>query len=64
MDEELVKHAKFEIEQVHASTTSNEMSEYPQSPSPLCKWRTGQCDFYEVCFGGMKHDDFRKMRKK
>lgn len=64
VDEELVKHAQFEIEQIHASTESNNILEYPQNPSPLCKWRTGQCDFYEVCFGGMSHDDFRKMRKK
>jgi len=63
VDEELVQHAKFELEQIHASTTTDDMSDYQQNPSPLCKWRTGQCDFYEVCFGGMTHEDFRKMRE-
>jgi ATP-dependent exoDNAse (exonuclease V) beta subunit len=60
VDEDLIKHAKFEIEQIHASTGSNNMHDYRQNPSPLCKWRSGQCDFYDVCFGGMSHETFRK----
>lgn len=59
VDEDLIKHAQFEIEQVHASTGSNHIGEYPQRPSPLCKWKTGQCDFYDVCFGGMSNVAFR-----
>ena len=62
VDEDLVKHAKFEVEQIHASTTSDDVVEYPQRPSPLCKWRTGQCDFYDVCFGGVASDEFRKRK--
>lgn len=48
--EDLVNEAKFEIEQIHASTESNNKIDYPMKPSPLCKWSTGQCDFYEKCF--------------
>ena len=64
VDDDLVKHAQFEIEQIHASTESDEVGDYPQRPSPLCKWRTGQCDFYDVCFGGVSSDEFRKRKGK
>jgi len=47
---ELLDLAKFEVEQIHAATESKEMHDYPMKPSPLCKWKTGQCDFYEKCF--------------
>ena len=47
---ELVKDALFEIEQIHFSTENAEtISEYPKKPSPLCKYSTGQCDFYNIC---------------
>lgn len=48
--QDLLDHAKFEIENMHLSTTSDNMADYPKKTSPLCKWRTGQCDFYDVCF--------------
>ena len=64
VDDDLVKQAKFEIEQVHASTLSKRIEDYPQRPSPLCKWRTGQCDFYDLCFGGMTVEEFRRRAKK
>ncbi len=60
VDDELISHARFEIEQIHASTKSDSAIDYPQRPSPLCKWRTGQCDFYDVCFGGVSSEDFLK----
>lgn len=60
VDEELIQHAKFELEQIHSSTTSDDICDYPQNPSPLCKWKSGQCDFYEVCFGGMSIPEFHK----
>jgi len=49
VDEDLLKQAKFEIEQIHFSTESAEISDYPQQRSPLCKYSTGQCDFYDMC---------------
>ncbi len=52
VDEDLVKHAEFYIEQIHASTLTEDIDDYPMKTSPLCKWRSGQCDFYEYCFRG------------
>ncbi len=49
-DETLIKEAKFEIEQIHASTETNDKIDYQKKPSGLCKWSTGQCDFYDTCF--------------
>jgi len=45
----LVKDALFEIEQIHAATESAIIMDYPKKKSPLCKYSTGQCDFYEIC---------------
>lgn len=52
VDDDLVRHAEFKIEQIHASTDSDDISDYPQNQTPLCKWSSGQCDFYEHCFRG------------
>jgi CRISPR/Cas system-associated exonuclease Cas4 (RecB family) len=60
VDDDLLLHARVAIEQIHGHTLSNALDDYPQRPSPLCKWRTGQCDFYDVCFGGMSVEEFRK----
>jgi putative RecB family exonuclease len=51
VNKELLDFAKFEIEQIHASTDTEKLDNYPLKPGPLCKWKTGQCDFYEKCFG-------------
>jgi hypothetical protein len=40
----------FEIEQIHAATEdADSLMQYPKKQSPLCKYSTGQCDFYEIC---------------
>lgn len=52
VDEELLKLAEFKIEQIHASTDSDEIVDYKKNETPLCKWSTGQCDFYDYCFNG------------
>jgi len=53
VDDSLILDAKFQIEQIHQETTDkNTIGEYPQKQSPLCKWGSGQCDFYEYCFEG------------
>jgi len=50
VDEELLNLARTEIELIHAHTSITEkIHDYPKSPSPLCKWGNGQCDFYDVC---------------
>jgi putative RecB family exonuclease len=50
VDESLLKLARLEIELIHTNTESDEMSDYPRKESPLCKWHSGQCDFYDICF--------------
>jgi len=50
VDEELLKLAKREIELIHAHTSITEnKKDYPRTITPLCKWSTGKCDFYETC---------------
>jgi RecB family exonuclease len=47
---ELVELAKTEIHSIHLHTSSTEhIDDYPQTITPLCKWSTGQCDFYTTC---------------
>ena len=45
--EELVKNAKFEIENIHMSTQTKIRADYPMKQGPLCNY----CDFYNLCFG-------------
>lgn len=49
VDEELVAMARKEVEKIHENTKTDDITHYPKKPGPLCKWRTGQCDFYDVC---------------
>ncbi len=49
---EMVERAKREVHEVHLGTRSRGMADYPKRPGPLCKWATGQCDYYEECFEG------------
>ncbi|PIN87935.1 hypothetical protein COV12_01130 [Candidatus Woesearchaeota archaeon CG10_big_fil_rev_8_21_14_0_10_32_24] len=50
VDMELIEMAKREITKVHEHTSSCEHAhEYPRTITPLCKWSTGQCDFFEAC---------------
>ena len=47
---ELVENARHECNAIHMNTKSKEVQDYPKKPGPLCKWSTGQCDFYNPCF--------------
>ncbi|MSR86272.1 PD-(D/E)XK nuclease family protein [Candidatus Woesearchaeota archaeon] len=50
VDQQLLENARFAIEQIHAQTmTTEKIADYKKNITPLCKWRTGQCDFYSVC---------------
>ena len=50
VDEELMNLAKQEIELIHAHTSITEqVNDYPKTITGLCKWKTGQCDFYGTC---------------
>jgi putative RecB family exonuclease len=46
----MVDDAKKIIANVHAKTASEDKGDYPMRIQRLCKWRTGQCDYYDFCF--------------
>ncbi|MBI4148147.1 PD-(D/E)XK nuclease family protein [Candidatus Woesearchaeota archaeon] len=49
VDDELLERARQEILKIHEHTQSLEKHRYPRHISYLCKWSTGQCDFYDHC---------------
>ncbi len=50
VDDELLELAKTEIELIHDHTSKTEdIKDYHRCVTPLCKWSSGQCDFYDVC---------------
>lgn len=49
VDDELLSHAKSEIDFVHKMTESDNLIHYEKKESGLCKWHSGQCDFYSEC---------------
>lgn len=53
VDDLLIQEAAEAIKDIHEKTSTKEMQNYPKHITPLCKWSTGQCDFYETC---IKHD--------
>ncbi|MFQ5620983.1 MAG: RecB family exonuclease [Candidatus Nanoarchaeia archaeon] len=59
VDEKLIQFAKLEVEMIHLNTESNTIADYPKNITPLCKWRTGQCDFYGLCFEQKELHEFR-----
>ncbi len=46
---DLIEAARLELEQIHLLTQSDSIKDYPKKPGPLCKFRSGQCEFYDVC---------------
>ncbi|MEK6874155.1 MAG: PD-(D/E)XK nuclease family protein [Nanoarchaeota archaeon] len=50
VDQELMDLARLEIELLHMQTVNNNIIHYPKKPGPLCKWSSGQCDYYDTCF--------------
>ena len=52
VDDKLISETKKELKLIHTKTTSLNKEDYIKKPSPLCKWKTGQCDYYEKCFPG------------
>jgi CRISPR/Cas system-associated exonuclease Cas4 (RecB family) len=50
VDDRLISLAKMEIANIHRMTQIQEKPHYPMKPSRLCKWSTGQCDFFEHCY--------------
>ena len=58
--DEMVEEARAEVEIIHMNTESETIRDYPKKEGPLCKWRTGQCDFYDVCFGQKTIDSYEQ----
>ncbi len=52
VNDNMLENAKRQIVKHHGRTQSDDMKEYPKKPGFQCKWATGQCDFYKLCFGG------------
>lgn len=48
--DDMIERAREEVKRIHEVTRSRDIADYPKCPSPLCKWSTGQCDFYETCW--------------
>lgn len=63
-DETMVEKAKREVDAIHVATQSKNIQDYPKKPGPLCKWSTGQCDYYEYCFEGKPIPGVEKFQQK
>lgn len=50
IDDQLIEFAKKECRMISKKTSSTDMNDYPKKESGLCKWSSGQCDFYDICF--------------
>lgn len=64
VDPEMVEEAKKTCTEIHLNTRSDSITDYPKKTSPLCKWSTGQCDFYEVCMQGMSIEEYKEKNPK
>ena len=49
VDDLLIKEAEEMCLDIQEKTKSDDIKDYPKKRSGLCKWSTGQCDFYEEC---------------
>ena len=48
--DDMTQNAKLQIENIHAHTDiTDNIVDYKRTITPLCRWKTGQCDFYETC---------------
>ncbi len=61
VSKELVEKAKKQCELIQLQTVSDDINDYDKNPGPLCKWRTGQCSFYDQCFGVKKLMDYENL---
>ncbi|MBI2148959.1 PD-(D/E)XK nuclease family protein [Candidatus Woesearchaeota archaeon] len=58
VNEELIEKAKRECELIKLNTQTDNIEDYDKNPGPWCKWRDGQCSFYDNCFGVKKLNDY------
>jgi putative RecB family exonuclease len=45
----LLEEAEKEVREIHEKTMTDNIDDYPKKESGLCKWSSGQCDFYDEC---------------
>jgi len=50
VDDKLENEALGEVKYIHSKTKTKNIDDYSKKPGPLCKWSSGQCDYYEKCF--------------
>ena len=48
-DKQLMEFAKQECRIMMENTRTDDIKDYPKKESPLCRFSTGQCDFYDTC---------------
>lgn len=46
---EFIEDTKKQILELRKKMESDNIEDYPYKRSPLCKWSTGECDFYKIC---------------
>ena len=54
VNEALVEEARREISSIKEKTQSKSKKDYPKCVTRLCKWSTGSCDFFDLCFSSQK----------
>src|SRR3989344_481822 len=60
VNDDLLFKARKQCEMIKLSTVSDSIEDYEKNPGPLCKWKTGQCSFYDICFGVKRLEEFDK----
>jgi len=56
---ELLALGEEKCKEIRNLTRSENVAEYPRKVSGLCKYRTGQCDYYETCIPERKDGECR-----
>ncbi len=46
----LISKAVYECKMIHVKNLTDNIQEYPRSPSPLCNWGKGRCSYLERCY--------------
>jgi hypothetical protein len=57
IDESTITQAKIDCEFIHSKTSSNNIKDYQRNLSSWCNGAI-KCDFYDVCFGVNKLENF------
>ncbi len=58
VNEDMLNEAAKHCELIKKNTESDKIDDYPKNPGYYCKWKDGECSFYNLCFGVKKLDSF------